>query len=68
MSETANVPESARLAAEQHGLSKALRLFPDSVKAASEKGLKPLGMPRQGIVPTASPANVFNPARFEKNE
>jgi len=57
--------ELLRLAAEQRGLSKALKLFPDGVKGAAEKGLKPLGVPAQGISPTASPASIFNPARFE---
>ena len=65
MSDGVNVPESVRLAAEQRGLFKALKLFPDGVKGAIEKGLKPLGTPAQGISPTASPASVFNPARFE---
>jgi hypothetical protein len=67
MSETANVPESVRLAAEQRGLSKALKLFPDGVKGAVEKGLKPLGTPAQGVSPIASPASVFNAMRFEQN-
>ena len=67
MSDTANGPESVRLAAEQRGLSKALKLFPDGVKGAVEKGLKPLGTPAQGVSPIASPASVFNPMRFEQN-
>jgi hypothetical protein len=66
MSEPASASESLRLAAEQRGLSKAMKLFPDGVKGAIEKGLKPLGTPAQGISPTASPASVFNPARFEQ--
>jgi hypothetical protein len=65
MSETANVPEAIRLMAEQRGLSNALKLFPDGVKGAVERGTKPLGTPAQGISPIASPASVFNPARFE---
>ena len=68
MSDVANVSESVRLAGEQRGLSKALKLFPDGVKGAIEKGLKPLGTPAQGISPTASPASVFNPARFETKQ
>ena len=67
MSEPASGSESLRLATEQRGLSKALKLFPDGAKAAGEKGLKPLGTPAQGISPIASPASVFNPARFEQN-
>jgi hypothetical protein len=66
MSEPASASESLRLAAEQRGLSKAMKLFPDGVKGAIEKGLKPLGTPAQGISPTASPASAFNPARFEQ--
>jgi hypothetical protein len=66
MSEAANVPEHIRLAAEQHGLGKALKLYPDGVKAAAERGLKPLGAPPQRTSPIAQPAHIFNPARFEK--
>jgi hypothetical protein len=66
MSEPASASESLRLAAEQRGLSKAMKLFPDGVKGAIEMGLKPLGTPAQGISPTASPASAFNPARFEQ--
>ena len=67
MSDATKVPESVQFAAEQRGLSKALRLFPDGVKSAIERGLKPLGTPAQGISPIASPASVFNPARFEQD-
>jgi hypothetical protein len=66
MSEASKIPESVRLMAEQHGLGKALRLFPDGVKAAAERGQKPLGAPPKGNSPIASPASIFNPARFEK--
>jgi hypothetical protein len=62
----ASIKEQLRLLAEQHGLSKTLKLFPAGVKGAAERGLKPLGAPAQGISPTASPASVFNPARFEQ--
>ena len=65
MSDALNNPESIRLLAEQAGLAKALKLFPDGVKAAIERGLKPIGDPPKGLVPTASPAPVFNPAAFE---
>ena len=65
MSDAPNVPESTRLLAEQAGLAKALKLFPDGVKAAIERGVKPIGDPPKGPVPTASPAPVFNPAAFE---
>ena len=52
--------------AEQHGLAKALKLYPDGVKAAAERGLKPLGERRKGTRRSASPAPIFNPARFER--
>jgi hypothetical protein len=66
MNESPKIPESVRLMAEQHGLGKALKLFPDGVKAAAERGLKPLGAPPKGNSPIASPAPIFNPMRFEK--
>jgi hypothetical protein len=61
------VPEHIRLAAEQAGLGKALKLFPDGVIAAYERGTRPVG-DHPGISPTASPAPVFDPTRFEHNE
>jgi hypothetical protein len=68
MSNAADVPESMRRLAEQAGLAKALKLFPDGVRAAAERGLRPLGDPPKGHVPTASPAPVFNPDRFERSK
>ena len=68
MSDASKTPEAIRLLAEQHGLSKALKLYPDGVKAAAERGLKPLGGAPKGTSPIASPAPIFNPARFEKSE
>jgi hypothetical protein len=68
MSDASTVSEHIRLTAEQHGLGKALRLFPDSVKAAHERGTRPLGAPPKGTSPIASPAPIFNPARFEQNK
>jgi len=64
----ASVPESVRLAAEQHGLGKALKLFPEGVKAAAERGMKLLGEAPKGNSPIASPAPIFNPARFERGK
>jgi len=58
--------DTVRVLAEQAGLGKALKVFPDGVKAAVERGTKPLGDPPKGHVPTASPAPVFNPAAFER--
>jgi len=68
MSDASNIPESTRLLAEQAGLGKALKLFPDDVKTAVERGLKPIGDPPKGHVPTASTAPVFNPATFERTK
>ena len=68
MTDPSDIPESTRLLAEQAGLAKALKLFPDGVKAAAERGLKPLGDPPKGHVPSASPAPVFNPVAFERKK
>ena len=68
MSDASKIPEAARLMAEQQGLSKALKLYPDGVKAAAERGLKPLGALPKGTTSISSPAPVFNPARFERDE
>ena len=65
MSDATKIPESVRLMAEQHGLGKALKMFPDGVKAAAERGSKPLGALPKGTTSISSPAPVFNPARFE---
>ena len=54
--------------AEQHGLKRALEMFPDGVKAAAERGLRPVGDPPGGHVPTAHPAPVFDPARYERGQ
>ena len=59
------ISDTVRLLAEQAGLGKALKLFPEGVKSAVERGVKPIGDPPKGHVPTASPAPVFNPAAFE---
>jgi dihydroorotase len=67
MSDVSNIPEAARLMAEQQGLAKALKLYPEGVKAAAERGLKPLGALPKGITSISSPAPVFNPARFERD-
>ena len=68
MSDASKNPETVRLLAEQQGLSKALKLFPDGVKAAAERGLKPLGELPKGTTPISSPAPIFNPARFESEK
>ena len=68
MSDASRIPEPIRLAAEQHGLGKALKLFPEGVKAAAERGLRPLGEAPKGTSPIASPAPIFNPTRFEREK
>ena len=68
MSDAPKIPDAVRLLAEQHGLSKALKLFSDGMKAAAERGLKPLGDLPKGTTPISSPAHIFNPARFERDE
>jgi hypothetical protein len=64
MSEAPTLPDHIRLAAEQAGLGKALTLFPEGVIAAYERGTRPVG-DHPGISPTASPAPVSDPSRFE---
>jgi hypothetical protein len=59
-------PDQLRLLCEQAGLSRALELFPDGVKAAAERGLRPVG-DHKGISPIAAPAPVFDPTRFERD-
>jgi hypothetical protein len=68
MSDAPKIPEAVRIAAEQAGLARALKLFPDGVVAAAERGLRPLGELPKGTSPIVSPAPIFNPARFEKSE
>ena len=67
MSDAPKTSDAVRLAAEQHGLSKALKLYPDGVKSAVERGLKPLGALPKGTTSISSPAPVFDPARFERD-
>jgi hypothetical protein len=67
MSDASKVPNAIRVSAEQHGLSKALELYPDAVKAAAERGLKPLAELPKGTTSISSPAHIFNPARFERD-
>jgi hypothetical protein len=68
MSEASKIPDAVRLLAEQHGLAKALKLYPGGVTAAVERGLKPLGAWPKGTTSISSPAPVFNPARFERDQ
>ena len=68
MTDETEMPETVRVIAEQQGLERALMLFPEAVKAAAERGLRPLGAPPAGTPPIISPAPVFDPARFEVEE
>jgi len=54
--------------AELHGLKRALEKFPDGVKGAAERGLRPVGAMPAGNSPITQPAHVFNPAQFERNK
>jgi hypothetical protein len=67
MSDASKLPDHIRLAAEQAGLRKALKLFPDGVVSACERGTKPLGN-HAALTPTSSPAPVFDPVRFETDQ
>ena len=68
MSESSSESELLRLLCEQRGLRRALKLFPDGVKAAVERGMRPLGDPPPGNSPIAAPAPIFDPVRFEQSE
>jgi hypothetical protein len=68
MSDAPKTSDAVRLMAEQHGLSKALKLYPEGVTAAVERGQKPLGALPKGTTSISSPAHIFNPARFERDE
>jgi hypothetical protein len=67
MGDTASIPETIRLTAEEQGLHRALTMFPDVLKAAAERGLKPLGTHKNSS-PLASPAPVFDPSRFDQHK
>jgi hypothetical protein len=68
MPDTEKLPDPIRLVAEQQGLSRALKLYPDVVRAAAERGLRSLGAPPPGASPIVSPAPVFDPTRFEQDQ
>jgi dihydroorotase len=68
MNDASKISEAIRQLAEQHGLAKALKLYPEGVKTAAERGLKPLGALPKGTTSISSPAPVFNPARFERDQ
>jgi hypothetical protein len=57
-----------RAMAEQHGLKRALELFSDGVKAAAERGLRPVGAMPPGNPPLTHPAPIFDPATYERDK
>ena len=57
-----------RILSEQAGLKKALEKFPDGVKGAIERGLRPLGAMPPGNSPITHPAQVFNPEQYERGK
>ena len=60
--------DTLRLLAEQSGLKRALEKFPDGVKGAAERGLRPLGAMPPGHSPITHPAHVFNPEQYERGK
>ena len=68
MSDETDRAELMRLLAEQQGLERALQRFPEAIRAAAERGLRPLGAFPSGTPPRIQPAGVFDPARFEPPE
>jgi hypothetical protein len=63
-----NDADFLRALAEQTGLKRALEKFPDGVKAAAERGLRPVGAMPPGNSPITQPAHVFNPEPFERSK
>jgi hypothetical protein len=61
-------PDQLRLLCEQAGLKHALERFPDGVKAAVERGLRPVGALPAGNSPITHPAPVFNPEHYERGK
>jgi hypothetical protein len=68
MGDASKSPDAIGVMSEQHGLGKALKLFPEGLTAAAERGLKPLGQAPNGTSSTSAPAHIFNPARFQRDE
>ena len=62
MSDASKTSDIVRLIAEQQGITRALELYPDAVKAGAERGLKPVTLP-PGTSPRIHPSNVFVPVR-----
>jgi hypothetical protein len=68
MSDASKVSEKVRMLAEQAGLGNALKLAPEIVAAAAERGLHPLSKPPAALSPLTTPAAVFDPASFERKK
>jgi hypothetical protein len=68
MADTSKIPETIRRAAGPAGLGRALELFPETVKAAWDRGTRPLGAPPEGTPPLLHPAPVFDPTQFERDK
>jgi hypothetical protein len=65
VSDASKVSDRVRLLAEQAGLERALKLAPEIVAGAAERGLKPFGKLPAGLTSTTTPAPVFDPAEYE---
>ena len=61
MSNEQKISDPLRLLAEQHGLKRALEKFPDGVKSAAERGLRPLGAMPSGNSPITHPGARLQP-------
>jgi hypothetical protein len=68
MSNNSELPEALRMLAEQAGLKRALEMFPDDVKAAAERGHRPIGAMPPGNPPLTHPAQIFDPEQREGGE
>ncbi len=68
MSSSKNALDIIKPLAELHGLQRALEKFPDGVKAAAERGLRPVGAMPAGNSPITQPAHIFNPDQFERGK
>jgi len=68
MSSSEKAPDFIPALAELHGLQRAFEKFPDGVKAAAERGLRPVGAMPAGNSPITQPAHIFNPGQFERGK
>jgi hypothetical protein len=68
MSNKSEIPETLHMLAEQAGLKRAFKMFPDDVKAAAERGHRPIGAMPPGNPPLTHPAQIFGPEQNEVGE